>query len=137
MIFPLMQWFVLNWPFTSLLSKHLFIDLWVAFKFSHKKNRYNWSLQEVYLLMILISPLFALVLNKWCITWIFCCWQGYKAITGLDPPFIGMCWWINGLLLPELTVYRGQTYYFKVVFSSEMPQIQNEYIFGCFIFSAV
>ena len=40
--------------------------------------------------------------------------QGYKAITGVDPPFIGMCWWINGLLLPELTVVRGETYYFKV-----------------------
>merc|ERR1719471_630166 len=40
--------------------------------------------------------------------------KGYKAITGLDPPFIGMCWWINGLLMPELTVYRGKTYYFKV-----------------------
>ena len=32
----------------------------------------------------------------------------------MDPPFIGMCWWINGLLLPELTVVRGETYYFKV-----------------------
>ena len=40
--------------------------------------------------------------------------QGYKAILGVDPPFIGMCWWINGLLLPELTVVRGETYYFKV-----------------------
>ena len=40
--------------------------------------------------------------------------QGYKAITGMDPPFINMCWWINDLILPELTVYRGQTYYFKV-----------------------
>jgi len=25
-----------------------------------------------------------------------------------------MCWWINNWLLPELTVHRGQTYYFKV-----------------------
>jgi len=40
--------------------------------------------------------------------------KGYKAITGEDPPFIGMCWWINNWLLPELTVHRGQTYYFKV-----------------------
>lgn len=32
----------------------------------------------------------------------------------MDPPFINMCWWINDLILPELTVYRGQTYYFKV-----------------------
>jgi len=41
--------------------------------------------------------------------------KGYKAITGRsDPPFAGMCWWINGYLLPELTVHRGQTYYFKV-----------------------
>ena len=32
--------------------------------------------------------------------------QGYRAITGVDPPFIGMCWWVNGLLLPELTVVR-------------------------------
>ena len=42
------------------------------------------------------------------------CVQGYKAITGKDPPFINMCWWINDLILPELTVYRGETYYFKV-----------------------
>lgn len=40
--------------------------------------------------------------------------RGYKAVTGQDPPFIDLCWWINNLLLPELTVYRGQTYYFKV-----------------------
>ena len=40
--------------------------------------------------------------------------QGYKAITGKDPPFINMCWWINDFILPELTVYRGETYYFKV-----------------------
>lgn len=32
----------------------------------------------------------------------------------MDPPFINMCWWINDLILPELQVYRGQTYYFKV-----------------------
>ena len=42
------------------------------------------------------------------------CVQGYKAITGKDPPFINMCWWINDFILPELTVYRGETYYFKV-----------------------
>ena len=35
--------------------------------------------------------------------------QGYRAITGVDPPFIGMCWWVNGLLLPELTVVRWVT----------------------------
>ena len=40
--------------------------------------------------------------------------KGYKAITGQDPPFIELCWWINNKLLPELTVYRGETYYFKV-----------------------
>ena len=40
--------------------------------------------------------------------------QGYKAITGKDPPFINMCWWINDFILPELTVYRGETYFFKV-----------------------
>ena len=40
--------------------------------------------------------------------------KGYKAITGQDPPFIELCWWINKKLLPELTVYRGETYYFKV-----------------------
>jgi len=40
--------------------------------------------------------------------------KGYKAITGQDPPFIELCWWINNKLLPELTVYRGDTYYFKV-----------------------
>ena len=40
--------------------------------------------------------------------------KGYKAITGKDPPFINMCWWINNKILPELTVTRGETYYFKV-----------------------
>jgi len=40
--------------------------------------------------------------------------KGYKAITGQDPSLIELCFWINNLLLPELTVYRGQTYYFKV-----------------------
>jgi hypothetical protein len=40
--------------------------------------------------------------------------RGYTAITGEEPPFIELCWWINGKLMPELTVFRGQTYYFKV-----------------------
>jgi hypothetical protein len=40
--------------------------------------------------------------------------RGYTAITGEEPPFIELCWWINGKLMPELTVFRGHTYYFKV-----------------------
>ncbi|XP_023345279.1 protein Skeletor, isoforms B/C [Eurytemora carolleeae] len=40
--------------------------------------------------------------------------RGYKAITGEEPPFIELCWWINGVIMPELHVYRGETYYFKV-----------------------
>ena len=34
-----------------------------------------------------------------------------------------MCWWINGLLMPELTVYRGQTYYFKVSPATILPTL--------------
>ena len=28
--------------------------------------------------------------------------------------FSELCWWINGVIMPELHVYRGETYYFKV-----------------------
>ncbi|XP_023215764.1 protein Skeletor, isoforms B/C-like, partial [Centruroides sculpturatus] len=38
--------------------------------------------------------------------------RGYSAITGI--PSWGFCWWINGLLIPELTVKRGVTYTFIV-----------------------
>merc|ERR1712107_43417 len=40
--------------------------------------------------------------------------RGYKAITGEEPPFIELCWWINGAIMPEITVFRGETYYFKI-----------------------
>ncbi|XP_042862288.1 protein Skeletor, isoforms B/C-like [Penaeus japonicus] len=38
--------------------------------------------------------------------------RGYKAITGL--PSWGIAWWINDMLIPEIYVERGQTYYFTV-----------------------
>ncbi|KAL7639356.1 UNVERIFIED_CONTAM: hypothetical protein RMT77_009857 [Armadillidium vulgare] len=38
--------------------------------------------------------------------------RGYKAITG--NPSWGKCFWINGMLIPEIHVERGQTYYFTV-----------------------
>lgn len=38
--------------------------------------------------------------------------RGYTAITGL--PGWGLAWWINGYLIPELTVERGVTYTFIV-----------------------
>ncbi|XP_066978046.1 protein Skeletor, isoforms B/C isoform X3 [Macrobrachium rosenbergii] len=38
--------------------------------------------------------------------------RGYSAIT--DLPSWGIAWWINDLLIPEIYVERGQTYYFTV-----------------------
>ncbi|XP_023219736.1 protein Skeletor, isoforms B/C-like [Centruroides sculpturatus] len=38
--------------------------------------------------------------------------HGYKAITGHQP--WGITWWINGILIPELVVVRGQNYTFIV-----------------------
>ncbi|XP_067142966.1 protein Skeletor, isoforms B/C-like isoform X2 [Centruroides vittatus] len=38
--------------------------------------------------------------------------RGYKAITGHQP--WGITWWINGILIPELVVVRGQNYTFIV-----------------------
>lgn len=38
--------------------------------------------------------------------------RGYTAITG--QPSWGIAWYINDLLIPELTVERGQTYTFVV-----------------------
>lgn len=38
--------------------------------------------------------------------------RGYKAVTGR--PSWGIAWWINGLLIPEIYVQRGETYTFIV-----------------------
>lgn len=38
--------------------------------------------------------------------------RGYSAITG--QPSWGIAWYINDLLIPEITVERGQTYTFVV-----------------------
>lgn len=38
--------------------------------------------------------------------------RGYKAITG--EPSWGIAWYINDLLIPEITVERGQTYEFII-----------------------
>ena len=59
--------------------------------------------------------------------------RGYTAITGEEPPFIELCWWINGKLMPELTVYRGQTYYFKVREGRTATSVADRY----FIFNTV
>ncbi|CAN7992951.1 unnamed protein product [Ixodes hexagonus] len=46
-------------------------------------------------------------------------WRGYAGITGTHPLFTryptpGECWYINGILVPELHVQRGRTYTFRV-----------------------
>ncbi|KAK8745433.1 hypothetical protein OTU49_000186 [Cherax quadricarinatus] len=38
--------------------------------------------------------------------------RGYSALT--NSPSWGLAWWINDLLIPEIYVERGQTYYFTV-----------------------
>ena len=38
--------------------------------------------------------------------------RGYQAVTQIAS--WGIAWWINGLLIPELYVRRGQTYTFTV-----------------------
>ena len=40
--------------------------------------------------------------------------KGYGAITGEPPSEKSVCWWINGKLMPEIYVERGQTYFFRV-----------------------
>ena len=40
--------------------------------------------------------------------------KGYGSITGEPPSEKSVCWWINGKLMPEIYVYRGRTYYFRV-----------------------
>ena len=41
--------------------------------------------------------------------------KGYGAITGNPPSLAGsVVWWINDMLLPEIFVERGKTYYFRV-----------------------
>ena len=40
--------------------------------------------------------------------------KGYGAITGEPPSEKSVCWWINGLLMPEIYVHRGKTYHFRV-----------------------
>ena len=41
--------------------------------------------------------------------------RGYGAVTS-NPPSLGgsVVWWVNGMLLPEIYVERGKTYYFRV-----------------------
>ena len=40
--------------------------------------------------------------------------KGYGTITGTSPSEKSVCWWINGKIMPEIYVYRGRTYYFRV-----------------------
>ena len=40
--------------------------------------------------------------------------KGYEAITGNPPDDMSVVWWINNLLLPEIYVERGKTYWFRV-----------------------
>merc|ERR1711935_300904 len=40
--------------------------------------------------------------------------KGYGTITGEPPSEKSVCWWINNKLMPELYVYRGQNYAFRV-----------------------
>ena len=39
-------------------------------------------------------------------------YKGYETITGDNAPDV--CWWINDKLMPEIYVYRGRTYQFRV-----------------------
>merc|ERR1719266_553904 len=41
-------------------------------------------------------------------------YKGYGTITGEPPSEQSVCWWINGKLMPEIYVYRGRTYTFRV-----------------------
>ena len=40
--------------------------------------------------------------------------KGYGTITGTSPSEKSVCWWINGKIMPEIYVYRGRTYFFRV-----------------------
>ena len=40
--------------------------------------------------------------------------KGYEAITGEPSSDKNVVWWINGLLMPEIYVVRGRTYFFRV-----------------------
>ena len=40
--------------------------------------------------------------------------KGYEAITNEPSSDKNVVWWINELLMPEIYVYRGRTYYFKI-----------------------
>ena len=52
--------------------------------------------------------------------------KGYGTITGELPSEKSVCWWINGKLMPEIYVYRGRTYYFRVqVYFSHFSRIIN------------
>ena len=41
-------------------------------------------------------------------------YKGYGTITGELPSEKSVCWWINDKIMPEIYVYRGQTYSFRV-----------------------
>lgn len=40
--------------------------------------------------------------------------RGYGAITGVSPSEKSVCWWINGILMPDIYVERGKTYAFRI-----------------------
>ena len=41
-------------------------------------------------------------------------YKGYGTITGELPSQKTVVWWINDLLMPEIYVYRGRTYIFRI-----------------------
>ncbi|MCL4137615.1 UNVERIFIED_CONTAM: hypothetical protein GTU68_048316, partial [Idotea baltica] len=53
--------------------------------------------------------------------------RGYSAITG--SPSWGISWWVNGLLIPEIHVVRGQTYYFTIEGGDDLNNSANYHPF--------
>lgn len=50
--------------------------------------------------------------------------RGYSAITGTQS--WGIAWWVNGYIIPEITMQRGVTYTFTVEGGAD-PSNQAEY----------
>ena len=53
--------------------------------------------------------------------------KGYEAITGEPSSDKNVVWWINGLLMPEIYVVRGRTYFFRVQVISIFQSKFSEY----------
>ena len=53
--------------------------------------------------------------------------KGYEAITGEPSSDKNVVWWINGLLMPEIYVVRGRTYFFRVQVISILQSKFSEY----------